>query len=520
MADFMQEHESPHDHELVLDEDLLQDGEPVPREAQVRAPVRVRGAEELAKRRQPIRAGDLLVGKYCVERVHPRGVTGVTVDAEHLQLGQRVAVKLSLVDARAYPDSAARFLRSARLAAQLRNEHVARVVDLGTLDSGTPYSVTEHLSGSDLRGVLRVREWLPFSEAVDYVVQVCEGLAEAHVLGFLHRNLKLSNIFLAREYSERPTIKVLDFSLVEGSLADAALTLSATGSAVSSLAYLAPEQIRDPSSVDLRADIWALGAVLHELITGVPVYSASSALGLFAAIAADPPTPASHLRADIPAELEAVILRCLEKDRECRWPEVGTFVRQLRPFASAQGKEAIERTILVLERRVRSTRSSTPPALPGTSRAMSHVPAPTAVPAVPVLRRRIFELSVAVLGIVGCSIGIGAFVTIHNLRAVLAARPVERAVVASLSPALTAPQPLEARSPAPASFETATLKGATSRPAGTIQVAPLTIKLPRPTAPRVEATRPSPTPYDEPAEPAAAIEAKAPARHALFDDAN
>jgi serine/threonine-protein kinase len=523
MADFMQEHESAHDHELVMEDDLLQDGESAPTPDRVHSQSRERGYQEMPEQRWQVRAGDVLAGRYCVERLHARGVSGVTVDAQHLQLGQRVALKCSLADAR-FPDNSARFLRGARLAAQFRNEHVARVIDLGTLDSGTAYSVTEHLSGTDLRGVLRVREWLPVAEATDYILQACEGLAEAHMLGLVHRNLKLSNLFLAREYDGRTTIKVLDFCLAEGSVAAATAALSLSGPGlVHSLAYLAPEQIRAPNSVDFRADIWALGALLHELLTGAPVYAASSALGLLAAIAADAPTPASHVRSNVPVELEAIILRCLEKDRECRWPDLGTFARQLRPFASAQGRESVERVILMLERRVRGARS-TPPALPGTTRAITRVPSAAGALG-PALPRRAIELGVAVLGVVGCSIGIGAFVAIHNLRAVLALRPVEHPVIASLSPALTAPQPIAASAlsvavPAPVVAPASAPPAVASPTVGTF--APQLSDAMRRT-PRVEAKPTPPLPSDERTEQAA-VEPKAPptpaAQHALFDSIN
>ena len=485
MAEFSQDHESAADHELVTDDDLLHDDllreelshdvDPALLEDRDpiddRGPSRSRdpGSEGRSQTRLSVRAGDLLAGKYRVERVHARGVSGVTVDAEHVHLGQRVAIKLLLGDARAYPEHAARFLRSARLAAQLRGEHTARVIDLGTLESGVPYSVTEQLSGADLRGVLRVRESLPVVEAVDYVLQACEAIAEAHVLGLVHRNLKLSNLFLAREYDGRASIKVLDHCLAEGWLGPAAAAVSLTGvAALNSLAYLAPEQIRDPNSVDQRADVWALGAVLHELLTGVPLYTGFSALGLFAAIAADPATPASQVRPEIPVELESVILRCLEKDREHRWPEIGTFARQLRPFASARGRDSAERTILVLERRVRSMHRSAPPALPGSTRAITRVPRLEAARE-PAVRRRALEFGFAALGIVGCSIGIGAFVAIHNLRAALAARPTDRTVVGNLSPALIAAEPIEPRSatsavPLPASERAVTPPAAADQP--------------------------------------------------------
>lgn len=527
MADFAPVEQSAPDHELVLDDELIQDQEePVVRVERSRRSSRRRTerperSNELDTPRPLVRAGDFLAEKYRVERVHQQGTLGVTVEAEHLQLGQRVAIKLLTADPAQHPEAAARFLRGARFAVQLRNEHVARVVDVGTLDSGVPYMVTEHLSGSDLRAVLRVREWLPVPEAVDYVLQACEALAEAHLLGFVHRNLKLSNLFLTRLDDGKPIIKLLDFCVSEGALGEAPINGAAAGAVVSSLAYLAPEQIRDPLSVDARADIWAMGAVLHELLTGVSVFAASTAPGLFAVIAADAPTPVTHLRREIPAELESVVLRCLEKQREDRFADIGDFARQLKPFASSEGRESVERIVLALERRARSTRSTRPP-LPGSAESRSIIRVGTATAAEPQRRRRLLEIAAVGIGVVGCSIGIGALVAVHSLQSALASRVTsERNMVATLSPALTASPPL-------ASSATAALPLAQPAVSPPAPPAPPSVK-PSPRESHVVISD-APTPAKraatgEPPEANIVADAKpaapaAPRARGLFDDAN
>jgi len=452
MGNSSPDHESAHDHELVTDDELLEgdSSNPVSDPADVFELPRTTSVVEHGARRAPVRGGEVLAGKYRVERVHAPGALGVTCDAWHLQLRQRVVIKLCAATERSSAEAAARFLQNARLAAQLRSAHLARVLDVGTLDSGIAYSVTEHLSGTDLRGVLRVREWLPVAEAVDYVLQVCEALAVAHVGGFVHRNLKPANVFLARESDGCPIVKVLDLCLLESPLDDGSITLTTTESVVNSLAYLAPEQVRDASSVDVRADIWAIGALLHELLSGSPLYAASSVPGIFAAIAADPATPISLLRSDVPSELEEVVLRCLEKERDYRWSDVGTLAKQLRRFASEEGRAAVDRVIAVLERRARSPRSLLPPALvkvEAPRAVVNSAPAQTELP-----NRRLLEVGLAALAIMGVSVGIGAFMAIHNLQSVLAARAVaERPVVASLSPARAAASTTAAVAAPPAS---------------------------------------------------------------------
>ncbi len=524
MADFPSFEESAQEeHELVLDEELLQEEEAAsPSAGRIRRarrrtarPVAARG-EELGQRRVPLHPGEIVADKYCVERVHQPGTFGVTVEAEHRQLGQRVAIKVMLADPELHSEAANRFLRGARFAAQLKNEHVARVLDVGMLESGAPYMVTEHLSGSDLRAVLRVRESLPIPEAVDYVLQACEALVEAHVLGLAHKNLKLSNLFIARRDDNSPIIKVLDFCVSDGALGDAAFT-GGHAVAVGSLGYLSPEQIREPETVDLRTDIWALGAILHELLSGLPLFQASTAPGLLAAIAADAPTPLSHVRPETPAELESIVLRCLEKDRAKRFADVGDLARKLKSFASAEGRESVERVVLMLERRSRSARSTRPPALPGAdartpdSRAIVHLPAPPASPAKD-SNRRILEVVLLALGVIGCSIGVGAFIAVRSLQTALAARQTqERAVVASFSPALTA-APVASASAAPApSAQAAPLKAAPAKQTRHAVEEPHVVVLDTPS--RAEAERPAVAD----AKPAPRDTSRA---HGLFDDAN
>ncbi|HEY3235535.1 MAG TPA: serine/threonine-protein kinase, partial [Polyangiaceae bacterium] len=138
----------------------------------------------------PIATGEVIAGKYRVERVIARGGMGMVLLATHLQLGETVAIKLLLPEVVAREDTLARFLREARAAARLKNEHVVRVFDVGTTDRGQIYMVMEFLEGTDLDQAIRSRGPLPISEAVDYLLQACEGVAEAHRMGIIHRDLK------------------------------------------------------------------------------------------------------------------------------------------------------------------------------------------------------------------------------------------------------------------------------------------------------------------------------------------
>ncbi|HWZ92817.1 MAG TPA: protein kinase [Polyangiaceae bacterium] len=292
----------------------------------------------------PVREGDILAAKYRVDRILGAGGMGVVVAATHLQLGQRVALKF-LVSNGMDDQAGARFLREARAVVRLRSEHVVRVLDTGTLESGLPYIVMELLEGRDLAQESSARGPVPVVEAVDWVLQACEGIAEAHSVGIVHRDLKPANLFLTRRADHSPLIKVLDFGIAKvldmQRSPDYALTKTAT--LMGSPHYMSPEQIRNAKSVDQRADIWALGIVLYELLCGSAPFSATTAPALLAQIVADPPRPLRPQRPDVPRGLEAVIGRCLEKDPARRFASVSEFSRELARFGSDDGRASSER---------------------------------------------------------------------------------------------------------------------------------------------------------------------------------
>ena len=300
-----------------------------------------------------VQVGQLIAGKYRIQKVLGRGGMGVVLAALHEHLNQHVALKFLTDDAYQQPEAVTRFLREARSAVQIQSEHVARVMDVGTLESGAPYIVMEYLRGLDLKEVSTRRGPLPLTEAVDYVLQACDAVAEAHSLGIIHRDLKPSNLFLTERPDGSPLVKVLDFGISKalhggrgGETSKHQMTASAA--IMGSPQYMSPEQIRSSKNVDARADVWALGTILHELVAGSPAYVADTVPGLLAMIVADSPPPLSATRPDVPSELEAVVLRCLEKDRERRFASVAEFARALERFASPEMRAIIRRICRVL----------------------------------------------------------------------------------------------------------------------------------------------------------------------------
>ncbi|CAN94531.1 Protein kinase [Sorangium cellulosum So ce56] len=285
--------------------------------------------------------GEVFAQKYRLERSLGRGAMGVIFAAEHVSLRQRVAVKFLLPRAMTLPGASARFLREARAAAAIRSEHVARVIDVGTGDLGVPYLVMEYLRGRDLQREIEARGPLPVSEAVDYVIQGCEAIAEAHARGIVHRDLKPGNLFLTTGATGAPIVKVLDFGLSKSAAAEDDGKLTASEMMLGSPCYMSPEQVRCSKDVDARTDIWSLGVILYQLLTARFPFEVSRISALFVAIATQAPTPPRVHRMDLPARIEDIILRCLEKEPELRVQTVADLAREIAPFGSEHSARAL-----------------------------------------------------------------------------------------------------------------------------------------------------------------------------------
>jgi eukaryotic-like serine/threonine-protein kinase len=279
----------------------------------------------------PVRPGDILAGKYRVERILGAGNMGVVVAAMHVELGQRVALKFLLSGKAEAREQRERFLREARAAGRLKSQHAARVLDVGTLENEAPYIVMEFLEGQDLAALLKARGPLPFEEAVIYVLQTCEAVGEAHAAGIVHRDLKPANLFCAEEVGGSICIKVLDFGISKLSGVD--LTLTNEGEMLGSPLYMSPEQINSSKSVDARSDIWSLGVLLYQLVAGRTPFHAETLTHLYSRVFLEEPTPLRAFRNDAPPGFEAVLVRCLQRDREQRFADVAAFAAALAPYA-------------------------------------------------------------------------------------------------------------------------------------------------------------------------------------------
>jgi eukaryotic-like serine/threonine-protein kinase len=310
--------------------------------------------------------GQILAGKYRVERVIGEGGMGYVVAAYHLQLHTTVAIKLLAPKLLTDAEALARFASEARAAARVVSAHVARVLDVGTLDNGAPYMVMELLEGEDLASVLRTQR-LSIAQAIDYVLQACEAIAEAHTLGIIHRDLKPANLFCARRPDGTSWIKVLDFGISKVAHNTAGLSMTTTSATLGSPFYMSPEQMQSTSGVDARTDIWAIGVILYELITGRRPFDGLTLPDVCVRIATRSPAPMKDLRPGVAAALESVVLRCLEKDREKRYPNVGELALALANLATPKGKLSVETIVRTLEqgRQAPASRNSNPEWKPG-----------------------------------------------------------------------------------------------------------------------------------------------------------
>jgi eukaryotic-like serine/threonine-protein kinase len=292
------------------------------------------GGEEQTE--APVREGEVIAGKYEVLRVVARGGMGVVVAARHIELGHSVALKFLLrTVALLGPEAIPRFQREARSIVQMKSEHVVRVSDVGTLPSGEPYLVMELLEGTDLKELVEKQGPVSIARAADYVIQALDALAEAHAVGIVHRDIKPANLFMTKRADGSPLIKVLDFGVakVTDPLKLQAASPTATGSMMGSPQYMAPEQILNAKDVDARCDVWALGAVLFELVTGKVPFDGESIGVLFNQIMNLGPTPLSKHLSDVSPEFEMIVMQCLEKDVSKRISNVADLAKRLLPFA-------------------------------------------------------------------------------------------------------------------------------------------------------------------------------------------
>lgn len=450
--------------------------------------------------------GDVLGGKYRVVNLIGEGGMGYVMSATHVELGELVALKFLRPEAMQFQELVGRFAREAQAAAKIRSEHVARVYDVGTTPMGVPYIVMEHLQGQDLASLLEDGTRVSVETAVDYVMQACEGLASAHALGIVHRDIKPENLFLTQSGPGAPSvIKLVDFGISKVDLTlpqpQGSRAMAQTTTLLGSPRYMSPEQIRNSTQVDGRADIWALGCVLYELFTGHPAYNAPSLMELGAAILGDEPVPVRVLANSVPPELDAVVTRCLQKRPADRFQNVAELAAALLPFGPRRARMFAERCQSLLQlvhpELAQLELASLSPPSSTASLTLDQLATSKAVSAPP-KRRSAIKLAAAAFVTAAAVAGGVAFSSRGNSNdgvstsPVVAAQPEAQPV--TISAAASPVPPSVSSAPARDSVEEAAAAGASSRATSTgASAASATATPPAPVAaPRHRAWRPPP----------------------------
>ncbi len=282
--------------------------------------------------------GDIVAGKYELVRQIGQGGMAVVYEAMHLRLHQRLAIKVLRPDIQDLQQVLARFEREARATAQLRSVHTARVVDVDTLADGLPYIVMEYLEGVDLDAALQASGPMPVEQAVDIAMQVADAMAEAHSLGTVHRDLKPANLFVCH-IGNRPVIKVLDFGISKSS-DEGDSRITHPNAYFGTPCYAAPEQLRAATDADARSDVWSLGIILFELLTGRTPF-VGSPTAVVAKVMTDPIPWPLELRPDLSRDLARVVLQALERDPAKRFQSMREFGDALEPFGPREKASAV-----------------------------------------------------------------------------------------------------------------------------------------------------------------------------------
>jgi serine/threonine-protein kinase len=299
---------------------------------------------------------DVIAAKYRLVRVLGEGGMGVVYEAYHLRLRQRVAIKMLRPALATRYNVVVRFEREARAAAQLHSSHVAKVIDVDATPDGVPYIVMEFLEGRNFSQVIAEKRGMAIHDVVGWVLETCCAIAEAHDLGIIHRDLKPSNLLLAKQ-GDRSIVKVLDFGISK--LADENdISLTTTQGTLGTPNYMSPEQVRSAKHVDGRTDIWSIGVILYELLTGTLPFRGATSTAVGAAIVADPVPNMRELRPDLPPELEAVVQKALSKRVEDRFADIRALTGALAPFAKLDAYAAAEVSQMLAVASRRSSPSS------------------------------------------------------------------------------------------------------------------------------------------------------------------
>jgi len=284
--------------------------------------------------------GRVLSERYRILRKIGEGGMGTVYQAEHALIEKKIALKVLFPELTRRADLVARFLQEAKSASRIGHENVIDISDFGQSPEGMVYIAMEYLEGQDLGRILKAEGPLPWSRARGILMQIAKALRAAHEHGIIHRDMKPENIYLIQREGRSDFVKVLDFGIAKVVNPDFdGPTLTQAGMIFGTPEYMSPEQAQGVA-LDYRVDIYAVGCLMYNVLTGEVPFKADSFMGILTKHMLEPPVPPRQRRPDldIPEEAEAVCLRALEKDRDKRWQDMDAFYRAL----GAAGREPFE----------------------------------------------------------------------------------------------------------------------------------------------------------------------------------
>ena len=298
-------------------------------------------------------SGTIVGGKYRIVSLIGIGGVGRVYLARHIELDTDVAIKVLKPEMGDRPDAVQRFSREARASVRLRSERIARVTDVGTHE-GKPYFVMEYLIGCSLLETCQQAN-VDIASLCEFFIQACEGLADAHAQGVVHRDIKPENLFVVRDASGWRSLKLFDFGIskfsLTGKFSDVDLGAMRTEAMMGTPHYISPEQIRSTRDVDHRTDLWSLGAVMFEVLSGgiLPFREEREVTALIAEVLERPHRSLLDIAPNVPERLAAIVDRCLEKDRDLRYQTAAEVALDLLPLAPARARASVERALSVMQ---------------------------------------------------------------------------------------------------------------------------------------------------------------------------
>jgi eukaryotic-like serine/threonine-protein kinase len=373
------------------------------------------------------------VDRYSVTRLLGRGGMGAVYEARHATLSRRVAIKFLLPELAARPDILRRFENEARAAGGLEHPNLIAATDFGQASDGAPFLVMEFLQGEDCAKVLYRSGRLSVARSVDIVTQACRGLSVAHAVGIVHRDLKPENLFITRAGDDSDWVKVLDFGIAKlRSLEAGAATR--TGTTLGTAFYMSPEQARGAGDVDERTDVWALGVILYQLLSGRRPFEGEQFLHIIHQVLSVDPPRLAELCPELPPELVSVVEQAMQKERGVRLPSVLALIDALAPFANP-ANAALAATPPVAARLLGDTRPTPSTSIGGVSLGESRISGAAPPSLVPTQRR---SRGVPVVGALLCAVlAIGAWAWLHQVRPPESAVNASHAASATLQPLAT-----------------------------------------------------------------------------------